>query len=206
MGHSHAEVIQNTLRDAARLHERVAGESVEAVVAVADALLAAFGSGAKVLIFGNGGSAADAQHFACELVGRFLRERRALPAIALTADSSAVTAIANDYGFDRVFVRQIEAHARPGDVAVGISTSGSSANVLAGLQFAKSRGLKTVAFTGGTGGPIGAAADVHVNVPHDLTPRIQEVHRTLIHAVCDIVEQQIHLRASRSGGQVDGNG
>ena len=186
-----ARAIQHMLRESARLHERVAGESVDALVAVADALLAAVGSGAKVLIFGNGGSAADAQHFACELVGRFLRERKALPAVALTTDTSAITAIANDYGFDRIFVRQIEAHARPGDVAIGISTSGSSANVLAGLQFAKSRGLTTVAFTGGSGGAIGAAVDVHVNVPHDVTPRIQEVHRTLIHAVCDVVEQQI---------------
>jgi D-sedoheptulose 7-phosphate isomerase len=149
------------------------------------------GNGAKVLIFGNGGSAADAQHFACELVGRFLRDRRALAAIALTVDSSAVTAIANDFGFERVFVRQIEALGRPGDVAVGISTSGSSANVLAGLQCAKSRGLKTVALTGRNGGPIGAAADVHVNVPHELTPRVQEVHRTLIHAVCDLIEQTL---------------
>jgi D-sedoheptulose 7-phosphate isomerase len=191
MPQERAHVVQETLRDSARLHDRVAAGSVEAVVAAADALLAAFGSGAKVLIFGNGGSAADAQHFACELVGRFLRERRALPALALTADTAAITAVANDYGFDRVFVRQLEAHARPGDVAVGISTSGSSANVLAALQFARSRGLKTVAFTGGSGGPIGAAADVHVNVPHELTPRVQEVHRTLIHAVCDIVERQI---------------
>ena len=191
MAHDQAQAVSRALLDAARLHERVAGESVEAIVKVAEALLAAFGSGAKVLIFGNGGSAADAQHFACELVGRFLRHRRALPALALTADTTAITAIANDYGFDRVFVRQIEAHGRPGDVAVGISTSGMSANVLAGLQYAKSRGMKTVAFTGGKGGPIGAAADVHVNVPHDLTPRIQEVHRTLIHAVCDVVEQQI---------------
>jgi D-sedoheptulose 7-phosphate isomerase len=183
--------VAGMLRDAARLHDRAAAESAGAVVVAADAMLAAFAAGAKVLIFGNGGSAADAQHFACELVGRFLRERRALPAIALTADTTAVTAIANDYGFDRVFVRQIEAHGRPGDVAVGISTSGTSANVLAGLQYAKSRGLKTVAFTGGSGGPIGAAADVHLNVPHDLTPRVQEVHRTLIHAVCDLIEQQM---------------
>jgi len=188
---SPAKTVEGMLRDAARLHERAAGESVSAVIAAADAMLAAFGSGAKVLIFGNGGSAADAQHFACELVGRFLRERRALPAIALTADTTQVTAIANDYGFDRVFVRQIEAHGRPGDVAVGISTSGTSANVLAGLLYAKSRGLTTVAFTGGSGGSIGPAVDVHVNVPHDLTPRVQEVHRTLIHAVCDLIEQQM---------------
>jgi D-sedoheptulose 7-phosphate isomerase len=187
-----ARAVESMLRDAARLHDRAAGESVDSVVAVADAMLAAFGTGAKVLIFGNGGSAADAQHFACELVGRFLRERRALPAMSLTADSTHVTAIANDYGFDRVFVRQIEAHGRPGDIAVGISTSGTSPNVLAALKYAKSRGLRTVAFTGGDGGAIGMAVDVHVNVPHDLTPRIQEVHRTLIHAVCDLIEQQIH--------------
>ena len=190
-----AKQVEAMLTEAAQLHARIAGESSSAIVAVADALLAAFDRGAKVLIFGNGGSAADAQHFACELVGRFLRERRALAAMALTADTTTITAIANDYGFDRVFVRQIEAHGRQGDVAVGISTSGSSANVLAGLQYAKSRGLKTVAFTGGTGGPIGAAVDVHVNVPHDVTPRVQEAHRTLIHAVCDVVERQIDLHA-----------
>ena len=104
---------------------------------------------------------------------------------------TGVTAVANDYGFDRVFVRQLEALGRQGDVAVAISTSGASANVVAGLQYARSRGLKTVAFTGGSGGPVGAAADVHVNVPHDVTPRVQELHRTLIHAVCDVIEQQI---------------
>ena len=185
------QAVEEILRDAARLHERTAAQAVGAVVAVADAMLAAFGNGAKVLIFGNGGSAADAQHFACELVGRFLRDRRALPALALTADTTAITAIANDYGFDRVFARQIEAHGRPGDVAVGISTSGESANVLAGLQCAKARGLKTVAFTGHDGGVIGAVVDLHVNVPHELTPRVQEVHRTLIHAVCDLIERQI---------------
>src|SRR5688572_1114677 len=193
MPEDRAKTVEATLRDAARLHERTAAVAVGTVVAVADAMLEAFGSGAKVLIFGNGGSAADAQHFACELVGRFLRERRGLPAMALTADTSAMTAIANDYGFDRVFVRQIEAHGRKGDIAVGISTSGGSANVLAGLQYAKSRGLTTVAFTGGNGGVIGAAADLHVNVPHDLTPRVQEVHRTLIHAVCDLIERQIDI-------------
>ena len=191
MPEDRGHAVEEILRDAARLHERTASQAVGAVVAVADVMLAAFGNGAKVLIFGNGGSAADAQHFACELVGRFLRDRRALAAFALTADTTALTAIANDYGFDRVFARQIEAHGRPGDVAVGISTSGESANVLAGLQCAKSRGLKTVAFTGNDGGVIGAVVDLHVNVPHDLTPRVQEVHRTLIHAVCDLIERQI---------------
>ena len=183
--------IADALRETARLHELAARESVAAVIAAADVMRAAFRNGAKVLIFGNGGSAADAQHLACELVGRFLRDREALAAIALTADSSATTAIANDYGFERVFARQVEALGRPGDVAVAISTSGASRNVLAGVNTARARGLKTVAFTGGGGGPIGAAADVHVNVPHTLTPRVQEVHRSLIHAVCDLIERQL---------------
>ena len=191
MGDARVALVEAMLRDAARLHERMAVEAGAGVIAAADAMLDAFGRGAKVLIFGNGGSAADAQHFACELVGRFLRNRRALPAIALTPDTTTLTAIANDYGFDQVFVRQLEALGRQGDVAVAISTSGASANVLAGLQYARSRGLKTVAFTGGGGGPVGAAADVHVNVPHDVTPRVQELHRTLIHAVCDVIERQI---------------
>jgi len=193
MSGDRASAVAATLREAAHLHETAARESAGSVAAAVETLSAALGSGGKVLIFGNGGSAADAQHFACELVGRFLRERQALAAIALTTDASTMTAVANDYGFDRVFVRQIEALGRPGDVAIGISTSGSSANVLAGVQYAKSRGLKTVAFTGGNGGPIGAAADVHVNVPHALTPRIQEVHRTLIHAVCDQIERELAI-------------
>ena len=183
--------VRDALRETARLHEQAARDTVEAVIAAADVLQAAFRNGAKVLIFGNGGSAADAQHMACELVGRFLREREALAAIALTTDSSATTAIANDYGFERVFARQIEALGRAGDVAVAISTSGTSPNVIAGLNMARARGLKTVAFTGGGGGPLGAAADVHVNVPHALTPRVQEVHRSLIHAVCDLIERQL---------------
>jgi len=183
-----AKAVEAMLREAARAHEQAARDTVGSVLAVADVMTAAFDGGGKVLIFGNGGSAADAQHFACELTGRFLRERRALPALALTTDTSAITAIANDYGFDRIFVRQIEALGRPGDVAVGISTSGSSGNVLAGLRFAKAHGLKTVAFTGGDGGPVGAEADVHVNVPLTVPPRVQELHRTLIHAVCDLIE------------------
>jgi D-sedoheptulose 7-phosphate isomerase len=191
MGDDRMALVEAMLRDAARLHDRLAVEAGASVIAASDVMLEAFGRGAKVLIFGNGGSAADAQHFACELVGRFLRNRRALPAIALTPDTTTLTAIANDYGFDQVFVRQLEALGRQGDVAVAISTSGASPNVLAGLQYARSRGLKTVAFTGGNGGPVGAAADVHVNVPHDVTPRVQELHRTLIHAVCDVIEQQI---------------
>jgi D-sedoheptulose 7-phosphate isomerase len=192
MNSARLKAVADMLREAARLHERAARDSAGAVVAAADVMKTAFDNGGQALVFGNGGSAADAQHFACELVGRYLRERRALPVVALTTDTSAITAIANDYGFDRVFVRQIEALGRAGDVAIGISTSGSSGNVLAALQVAKSRGLKTIAFTGGDGGPIGAAADVHVNVPHGVTPRVQEVHRTLIHAVCELIESSLN--------------
>ena len=191
MSHSRVHAVEQMLREAAHLHDLTARTSADAVVAAADVMKATFDEGGRALIFGNGGSAADAQHFACELVGRYLRERRALPAVALTTDTSTMTAIANDYGFDRVFVRQIEALGRPGDVAVGISTSGTSRNVRAALDCAKRRGMKTIAFTGAGGGEIGAAADVHVNVPHTATPRVQEVHRTLIHAVCELIESGI---------------
>ena len=148
--------------------------------------------GGKLLIFGNGGSAADAQHLATELVGRFTRERVALPAIALTTDTSILTAVANDYGFDRVFARQIEALGRPGDVAFGISTSGQSPSVLKALDAAGARGLTTVALTGHDGGPIGATAQIHINVPAASTPRVQEVHGTLIHAICELVERTLN--------------
>ena len=175
----------------ARLHEQAAMQSPPSVVAVAAALQSAFAKGGKVLLFGNGGSALDAQHFAAELVGRFARERRALAAISLTTDTSILTSVANDYTYERVFARQVEALGRAGDVAIGISTSGASANVLAALQTAKTRGLKTVAFTGRDGGAMGAMVDVHVNVPNTVTARIQEVHRSLIHAVCQLVERDL---------------
>jgi len=180
--------VEAALRESARLHERAAVESPASVAAVAGALRSAFAKDGKVVMFGNGGSALDAQHFAAELVGRFARERRALPAISLTTDTSILTSVANDYAYERVFARQVEALGRAGDVAVGISTSGASANVLAGLHAAKARGMTTVAFTGRDGGAIGAMVDVHVNVPHAVTARIQEVHRSLIHAVCELVE------------------
>jgi D-sedoheptulose 7-phosphate isomerase len=182
-------LVEQILRDAATLHEQAARQSARGVVSVAHALLSAFADGGQVLVFGNGGSAADAQHIAAELVNRFTRERRALPAIALSTDTSILTSIANDYGYERVFARQIEALGRPGDIAWGISTSGSSPNIIAALHTAKSRGLKTVALTGRDGGQAGTLADFHMNVPHALAARVQEVHRTLIHAVCELVER-----------------
>jgi len=181
--------VSDTLAAAAALHERLRAGSLEPVVAAADAVVAALKSGGKVLLFGNGGSAADAQHVAAELVGRFERDRAALAAIALTADTSVLTAVANDVGYERAFARQIEALGRPGDVAFGITTSGRSPNVAAALEAAKANGLRTVAITGRDGGLIGPMADVHVNVPDDSTARVQEAQRTLLHAICALVER-----------------
>jgi D-sedoheptulose 7-phosphate isomerase len=145
--------------------------------------------GGRVLAFGNGGSAADAQHLAGELVGRFQRDRAALSAIALTSDSSVVTAIGNDMGYESVFRRQVEAHGRPGDVAVGITTSGRSPNVVQALQRARERGLVTMGLTGGGGGSLAGAVDYLIDVPHAETARIQEVHVMVVHVLCQIVEE-----------------
>jgi D-sedoheptulose 7-phosphate isomerase len=173
------------------VHERLRDENLQPVADAAAAILAASNEGGKVLVFGNGGSAADAQHLATDLVGRFQRERRPLAAVALTADSSLLTAIANDYAFDRVFVRQIEALGARGDLAFGISTSGRSTNVVEGLRAARARGLRTIALTGKDGGPAGALADIHINVADPSTARVQEAHRTLIHAICELVEREL---------------
>jgi phosphoheptose isomerase len=186
-----AAIVQQTLDTAVALHRRVREASLEPVIRAAGEIASAVGSGRKVLAFGNGGSAADAQHFAAELVGRFQRERRGMAAIALTTDTSVVTSIANDCGFERVFARQVEALGQAGDLALAISTSGASANVIAGLEAAADAGMRTIALTGGDGGALGAAADIHVNVPDASTARVQEVHRTLLHAICEIVERTI---------------
>jgi D-sedoheptulose 7-phosphate isomerase len=177
------------LKDAAAAHERMAA-NVDSVVAAAQAITTALRNGGKVLVFGNGGSAAEAQHFAAELVGRYEQERRAWPAIALTTDTSALTAIGNDYGFDRVFARQLEALGKIGDVAIGISTSGNSPNVLRALESGNQRGLITVALTG-RGGDAGKIASLHVRVDEERTARVQEVHATLLHAICELVEQRL---------------
>jgi D-sedoheptulose 7-phosphate isomerase len=169
------------------LHERV-GRNLGPALVAAQAIAEALGAGGKLLAFGNGGSAADAQHLAAELVGRFQKERAAIPAMALTVDTSVLTSVANDYSFKQVFARQVEALGRPGDVAIGISTSGESPNVLAALQVAKAQGLKTIALTGRDGGSVGRAADIHVNVPDQNTQRVQEVHQTLIHVLCEVIE------------------
>jgi D-sedoheptulose 7-phosphate isomerase len=187
-GDAAAHVVR-VLREAAAAHERMAA-NVGPVVKVAGAIAAALKQGRVVLVFGNGGSAADAQHFAAELVGRYERERRAWPAIALTTDTSALTAIGNDYGFDRVFARQVEALGTAGDVAIGITTSGNSPNVLRALETANERGLTTVALTG-RGGEAGKIAAHHIAVAEDRTARVQEVHATLLHVICELVEMEL---------------
>ncbi len=157
-----------------------------------DLIAGALREGRKLLLFGNGGSAADAQHIAAELVGRFMRERRGLPAIALTTDTSALTAISNDYGFDDVFARQVLALGARGDVAIAISTSGRSANVLRAVAAAHEVGLKVVALTGGDGGGLAAAADVTLRVSAStLSARIQETHILIGHVICELVDQRL---------------
>jgi D-sedoheptulose 7-phosphate isomerase len=186
-------VLDRTLREAAALHEHVR-QHAQPVIEAAAAIGAALKAGGKLLLFGNGGSAADAQHVAAELVGRFERERAAMAAIALTTDSSVLTSIGNDYAFDRVFARQVEALGRKGDVALGITTSGASPNVVNALLAARALGLQTIALTGGDGGAAGRAAAIHVNVPAESAARVQEVHRTLLHVICDLVERDVDQR------------
>src|SRR5262245_48383133 len=183
-----AAVVQAIFDEAIALHRGVR-DSLQPVIEAAEAIRSALGAGGKLMVFGNGGSAADAQHVAAELVGRFEREREGMAAIALTTDTSIMTSIANDFTFDWVFARQIEALGRREDVALGISTSGQSANVLMAIQAANARGMKTIALTGRDGGTIGKASAIHINVAHASTARVQEVHRTVLHAICALVER-----------------
>jgi phosphoheptose isomerase len=183
-------LVDRTLTETIALHEHTR-QHAQPVVDAAVAIVGALRQGGKLLLFGNGGSAADAQHVAAEFVGRFQRERAAMAAIALTADTSVLTSVANDYTFERVFARQIEALGRKGDVAFGISTGGGSPNVVAALVAARALGLHTIALTGSDGGAVGRAAAIHVNVPSESTARVQEVHRTLLHVICDLAERSI---------------
>ena len=187
----HLDRIRQHFHDSAQVKlaavDRLAPEVARAAAVLADCLLA----DGKLLACGNGGSAADAQHFAAEMVGRFERERPELPAIALTVDSSILTAIANDYSFDQVFAKQVRALGAKGDVLIAFSTSGNSANVIAAIEAAHEREMRVVALTGKGGGRIGAMlgdADVHLCVPHDRTARIQEVHLLMLHCLCDAVD------------------
>jgi D-sedoheptulose 7-phosphate isomerase len=184
-------VIRSHLQAHRAVIETIEQQLVTAIAAFGDLLANALANGKKLLVMGNGGSAADAQHMAAEIVGRFRLERRGLPAIALTTDTSILTAIANDYGFDMVFHRQVEALAAEGDIVVGISTSGSSANVRTALLLAGEMGCRTIGLLGKDGGNIKDCVELALVVPGHDTPRIQEGHITIIHIVCDLVEQRL---------------
>ncbi|MEK6629828.1 MAG: SIS domain-containing protein [Acidobacteriota bacterium] len=192
MPNDFAAIVSRTLAESARLHTESQATAVVSSVAAVEAMIAALRKGGKILVCGNGGSASDAQHFAAELVGRFEKERPALASIALTTDTSILTAIANDYSYERVFARQVDAIGRLGDVLLGISTSGGSQSVLEAITVARAAGLTTIALTGRSGGVVGAAADIHVNVPASSTARVQEVHRTLLHAMCALIERELY--------------
>jgi D-sedoheptulose 7-phosphate isomerase len=185
------EHLRSHFEEGVELRRRMAQTLPAQIAAAGQALASALKSGHKALACGNGGSAADSQHFAAELVGRFERERPGLPGIALTVDSSALTAIANDYDYDRVFSKQVEALGNAGDVLLAISTSGNSRNVIEAMKAAQSRGMTVIALTGRDGGAMGRmlrAGDFHLNVAHQRTMRVQEVHLLAIHCLCEVVD------------------
>jgi D-sedoheptulose 7-phosphate isomerase len=193
-----AEKIEELIHASIAVKHRLlkSDEAVQNIARISEVLLNALENGNKLLLFGNGGSAGDAQHIAAEFVGRFAFDRPALPALALSVNSSAVTAIGNDYGFDLVFARQIEALGRAGDVAIGISTSGNSPNIIHGCSAARKIGMHTAAFTGCTGGKLKEAVDYCVCVPSNETPRIQECHILVGHIIAGLVESAIFYEQS----------
>jgi len=177
--------------ESAELKIQCANTLAQPIAQAIDLMFTALANGNKILACGNGGSAADCQHFAAELVGRFERERNPLPAIALTTDTSIITAVGNDYSYREIFAKQVQAFGQPGDVLLAISTSGNSGNVVAAVEAALEREMRIVAMTGKDGGALGKMltdADVHINVPHARTARIQEVHLTTIHCICDGID------------------
>lgn len=186
--------IVSQLQDHQSVLKRVEEELSGQISVAALRLIETLKIGNKLLIMGNGGSAADAQHFSGEIVSRFRMERPGLPAIALSTDSSIITAIGNDYGFERIFSRQVEALAAPGDALVGISTSGNSPNILRALEVGRQAGCSTIGLLGRDGGTIKAACDIPLIIPSDDTPRIQEGHITVIHIICDLIEQGLFGR------------
>lgn len=190
------DIVLNAFAESARVKHEFVREHADRIVQVAKAIATAFREGRKVLLFGNGGSATDAAHIAAEFVGRYKRERAPLPAIALATDIAAITCIANDYGYEELFARQIRAHGQKGDIAIAISTSGHSPNVLKGVAAARECGLTTVGWTGGTGGKLAALVEYPFVVPSPVTARIQECHITLGHVLCELAEEQLLGNAS----------
>jgi D-sedoheptulose 7-phosphate isomerase len=193
------DILRKNIESSIEVHSRLLEACLPAMTAAAGALIAAYRSGHKALFFGNGGSAADAQHLAAEFLGRYLLDRRPMPALALHANTSAVTAIANDYGYEHVFSRQLQALAVAGDVAVGISTSGNSKSILEALTVARKMGVHTIGLTGASGGRMRELVDVLIAAPSSETPRIQECHILVGHALCDAVEQAIAATPAAMG-------
>ena len=185
------QALDQFVTEAHRIQSRFFRESRSAILALVELMAERVHKGQKVLLFGNGGSAADAQHIAAEFVGRFIPDRPALPALSLSTDTSVLTAVGNDYGYEKIFARQIEALGRAGDVAVGISTSGRSASVLQGLDAGRKAGLYTVGLTGESGGHMLDRADVVFRVPSGLTPRVQETHLLLGHVLCELIDRRL---------------
>ena len=185
------EKVVAQLEASAALKRKLVEKEADNICLMAEMIVAAYRNGGKLLICGNGGSAADAQHLSGELVGRFLKERKPLDCIALTTDTSVLTAIGNDYGFERVFARQVLAHGREGDVLLAISTSGCSKNVLKAVEEARRCKMKVIALSGRDGGALASEADACISVPSHACPRIQEVHITIGHIICDLVEQTL---------------
>lgn len=184
------DTVKNSFEEHLSVLAAAQKEHAQPIAAAAKAIVACLKSGGKVLICGNGGSAADSQHFAAELAGRFKSERKALAAIALTTDTSAITAIGNDYGFERIFSRQVEALGKKGDVLVALSTSGNSPNVLAAIEAAKKQGMAAIGFTGMGGGKMRPMCGTCICIGSQNTPRIQEAHITIIHIICELVENE----------------
>ena len=185
------ERVIQAFEESAEVQRRFVREHADRIVDVMGLITRAFREGHKLPLFGNGGSATDASHIAAELVGRYQRDRRPLPAIALTTDIATLTCIANDFAYDEIFARQLRAHGQKGDIAVAISTSGNSPNVLKGIEAARECGLTTVGWTGGTGGKLAALVDFCFVVPSTDTARIQESHITLGHVLCELIDEQI---------------
>lgn len=184
-------ILRGNIERSIEVHNKLIAACLPAMTLAADAISLTFRTGHKALFFGNGGSAADAQHLAAEFLGRYLLDRKPLPAVALHGNASALTAIANDYGYDHVFSRQLQALAVPGDVAVAISTSGNSPSVIEGVNCARQMGLHTIGLTGASGGRLKGLVDTLIAVPSEETPRIQECHILVGHAICDAVEQAV---------------
>ncbi len=184
-------LISDYIERSIRTKKEVQETRIEVIAQIAELIVDAYRQGNKVVWFGNGGSAADAQHLSCELVSRFYLERKALASIALTTNTSELTAIANDSDFNQVFARQVEALVNPGDIVIGISTSGSSPNVIAGIKKAKHLGATTIAFTGASGGKLKGNVDFLLDVPSEITPHIQESHIMIGHIICYLVEKEL---------------